>query len=382
MEKEIFKQINEIDLNGKKSVFIRSWDQDEVEVRYPVGKDCFFRLNNEILNIDASSYCIISIPETTKIFVKRINGNLETVGQIQFISIENVGGNCSIQAVDGLNVENITGNLKLGRVGSQSSIRNIGGNFTFRGDDVVLDIHAVGGNLSGEAKGLELQTRVGGNIKLKIGHFEGKRNELRAGGAIKIRVEDLENSTSIARAGGIVTYRYKDDDEKSLNGKLEKQIGSGETQIRLKAGGNINISDQSNDFEIVQNFGDNSDSYLEEIERKFESRSIQSSGFDFSDLFEIEDKINSNIKDKTGKIEEKIQKAMEKMERKFTFREEFGIPPRPPRPSRPMNETAAKSEKEPSVSSEEKLMILKMLQDKKISVEEAERLLKAVEKFG
>jgi hypothetical protein len=32
--------------------------------------------------------------------------------------------------------------------------------------------------------------------------------------------------------------------------------------------------------------------------------------------------------------DEKIQKAMEKMERKFSFKEEFGMP-RPPRPPRP-----------------------------------------------
>jgi hypothetical protein len=76
--------------------------------------------------------------------------------------------------------------------------------------------------------------------------------------------------------------------------------------------------------------------------------------------------------------DEKIQKAMEKMERKFSFKEELGIP-RPPRPPRPPVEPQHGGSKSSPISTEEKMMILHMLQDKKITAEEADRLLRALE---
>ena len=110
---------------------------------------------------------------------------------------------------------------------------------------------------------------------------------------------------------------------------------------------------------------------------------MQSSGFDFSDLFDIDGEIGERIREKTQMADEKIQRAMEKMEKKFSFREEFGSIPRPPKPPRPSStpfpsesKSAAKTS---SATTEERMMVLQMLQDKKISAEEADRILRALE---
>lgn len=380
MESSTFKEVNTITINCKKSVLVRAWDNDQVEVRYPGNKECHFNLDSNVLDIEAKSYLIVSVPKNVQFVIERIYGNLETVGDLGNILVENVSGNCSIQSSESLTIENVSGNCKIGYIISNANIRNVGGNLSFVVENGVMSINGVGGNLSGKADHISLYTSVGGNIKIMTNRFDGRENQLRAGGSIKLNISDLDNTLITARAGGIVTINYQGLSEKFTNGKFEKKFGSGEKEVQLKAGGNIKISDDEADFEVNHNFGSADDAYVDEIERKFETRALQSSGFDFSDLFDIDGEIGERIREKSQMADEKIQKAMEKMERKFSFKEEFGMP-RPPRPPRPPVEPQPRGPKSSPISSEEKMMILQMLQDKKITAEEADRLLRALEQF-
>lgn len=378
MESSTFKEVNTISINCKKSVLVRAWDNDQVEAKYPGNKECHFNLDSNVLDIEAKSYLIVSVPKNIQFVIERIYGNLETVGELGKILVENVSGNCSIQSAESLTIENVSGNCKLGCITTNANIRNVGGNLNFVVENGVLSINGVGGNLSGKANHISLSTSVGGNLKIMTNRFDGRENQLRAGGSIKLNISDLENTVINAKAGGIASINYQDGSEKFTNGKFEKKFGNGEQVVQLKAGGNIKISDEEADFEVNHNFGSADDVYVDEIERKFETRALQSSGFDFSDLFDIEGEIGERIREKTQMADEKIQKAMEKMERKFSFKEELGIP-RPPRPPRPPVEPQPRAPKSSPISTEEKMMILHMLQDKKITAEEADRLLRALE---
>lgn len=377
MKREKFSDIQSVDLSCKKSVFIRSWENAFVEARYPENKECLIGESNGLLSIDAKSYLILSVPVNVPISVERIYGNFELVGQPQKLNIENISGNCSIQSVEELSAENIAGNCKIGNVKKVASIRNVSGNFSVGNTEGSLKVNGVGGNFSGKTDSIILSTSVGGNIKISANHAQGTENHLRAGGNIKLNLMDLNDLSIDARSGGIISYEVDEQKEKFHNGKFNIINGSGENKLLLKAGGNIKISNQFEDFEIADNFGTTDDEYVDQIEQKFDARARQTSGFDFSDLFDVDVEIGDRIREKTKIADEKIQRAMEKMERKFSFREEFGTVPKPPKPPSVSNESQQKSS---SVSYEERLLVLQMLQDKKISAEEADRLLRALEK--
>jgi hypothetical protein len=378
MNRETFNEISSLNIICKKSVFVRSWENNEIEVRYPENKECQIGIDHGHMEINAKSYCIISMPGHVKLSIERVYGNFEFAGQLATIDIDNISGNCSIQSVESLSIQNVSGNCKIGSTGTQSKIRNVGGNFHFIVDNGSINVNGVGGNLSGKAESICLSTTVGGNLKLVINKFEGEGNHLRAGGSIKLNISDLDNSTIDAKAGGIASYVYKDESEKFQNGKFEKKLGNAERIIQLRAGGNIKISDQEAEFEINQTFSSVDEDYVDQMEQKFEARGRQSTGFDFSDFFDFDGEIGEKIREKTQMADEKIQRAMEKMERKFSFKEEFGDIPRPPRPVSPF-ETKLKTPKSAPISNEEKMMILRMLQENKINAEEADRLLNALE---
>ena len=388
METTIFSEVQSIDINSKKSVLVRGWEKDDVEIRYPGNKECGIDFDDNHLSINAKSYIILSVPTKTEIVFERIYGNLETVGPLGKILVENVSGNCSIQSAESLVIENVSGNCKIGQISSNANIGNVGGNLHFVVENGVMSIKGVGGNLTGKADSINLSTSVGGNIKLITNHFVGKDNQLRAGGSIKLNLVDYSDLLINAKAGGVSSIITNENPEKFTNGRFEKTFGSGSMVVKLRAGGNIKVSDQEPDYETSQNFGSADDDYINEITDKFESRSMQSSGFDFSDLFDIESEVGERIREKTlradEKIQEKIQAAMEKMERKFSFKEEFGNLPRPPRPPRTVHtpsDEQQKSQKTSSISQEERMMILKMLQEKKITAEDADRLLRALDQF-
>jgi hypothetical protein len=380
MKRLIYSDISSLVITGKKSVFVRGWESNEVEIRFPENKECLIGESKGTLSIDAKSYLILSVPKFISIFIERVYGNLETAGQLGSLTIESVSGNCSVNSVETITAENISGNCKIGNIEKDSIIRNVSGNFSIKSATGSLKVNGVGGNFSASTETLILNTTVGGNIKVSANRFQGSENRLRAGGGIKLNILDLSNSRIEAKAGGIVSFEYNEQIEKSHNGKFEITNGTGETDILLRAGGNIKVSDQAIDLEISDNFGTTDDDYIDQIEQKFEARSRQTSGFDFSDLFDIEGEVGEKIKEKTRMADEKIQRAMEKMERKFSFREEFGTIPKPPKPPSPPYGTQPKaSTKTSTVSTEERMMVLQMLQDKKISAEEADRLLRALE---
>ena len=379
MKKASFKEVNSLRINCRKSIFIRGWEKDEVEVRYPENKECNLNYDHGFLEIDAKSYCIVSIPKNVKIFIEKIDGNFDSAGKLGLLEIETVGGNCAVQSAEGLTIEKVGGNCKIGFIGSDAKIENVGGNLSFIAENSMMEVNGVGGNLSGQAENISLSTSVGGNIKLNTNRFNGDENQLRAGGSIKLNITDLENTFINVKAGGIASINFQESSEKFTNGKIEKKYGAGEKKVNLRAGGNIKISDQEPDFEINQNFGSADDAYVDEIEQKFKTRALQSSGFDFSDLFDIDSEIGEKIREEIHMADKKIKSAMDKMERKFSFKEEFGNIPQsqwPPRSSVVSKPGATKSS---PISSEEKIMILRMLQDGKINAEEADRLLRALE---
>ena len=92
--------------------------------------------------------------------------------------------------------------------------------------------------------------------------------------------------------------------------------------------------------------------------------------FDLSYFMNLEKEINEEVNQKTKFAQDRIQAAMAKMNKKFQgFNFDSGFE----------GTVAKKQNKTEGVSEEERMMILKMLQDKKITAEEADHLLQILD---
>lgn len=381
MDKKLFSNIQKIDLSTKKNLYIRSWDKDDIEIRYKKGYLLDETLDGSSLSIISKSNLLVSLPVTVEVRVVKTDGNCVFSGKFGHVLAEKIGGNFELEAAKSLSVESVGGNCLIGKTDEKLKLENVAGNVKVQSNGESIELGNIGGNLTAVGEKMNLHARSGGNIKLKSNRFVGETNELSAGGNVKIALTQSPDLTLHAKCGGLLKIDIAGEIEKGLSRSFKKVYGEGTTNLEVKAGGNIRISD-AEDFEIDDpKFRQYDDTRWDELDRDIETRGDLSSGFDFTSIMEMDRDISSQINDKVREMEdkfrydeekmqraqEKIHKAMDKMNQKIGF---TGFSE---------GTQTVKSVSKPSISEEERMMVLKMLQEKKITAEEADRLLKALE---
>ena len=139
----------------------------------------------------------------------------------------------------------------------------------------------------------------------------------------------------------------------------------------------LKINAKSQDVLSDIHFMPSDDLSWNELERKIESKQNIFDTFSIPDLDFLDHHFEDEIVMKTQVIESRIQKAMEKLDKKFLNNLDVFT-------NLGAHQKSEFSEQQPKqvknqVSNEEKMMILKMLQDKKITAEEADKLLNTLE---
>jgi hypothetical protein len=324
---------------------------------------------------------------THPVHIEKVLGNLTLISVAQAI-VGKVGGNFSAKHTSGaIQIEKIAGNLTADDVG-EIQCEKVGGNVVLRdihGDCRVekaggrckaQDIHGLtsiaklGGSLIGRDLTLGTDVSVGGDMKL-IGCAFSEDLNLRAGGSIEIALrEDIENLALAIRSGGqSIKISTRHDDLKIRDYNYEYQLGDGGRKVSVAAGGDVTVVDRAVQEEEL--IGDLSDRFT------FEESA-------FSEM--IQERIESATRRAEAKVkaaEVRLGQIQEQVEKQRGFKVDLGfgeegprgVPPIPERPVPPITRPAGQK----GATDEERLMILKMLQDGKISVDEAETLFRAME---
>lgn len=325
-----------------------------------------------------------------KIMVEKVLGNL-ILNDIGQAIIEKVGGNFSVHKAQGeVTVDKVAGSLTVDdvgafhceKVGGSCRVKAVHGDFSlekaggsFKGQTVAgaTVVSKLGGSFTASAINLEGILKVGGSIKLYDCDFKEDLN-LHAGGDIEIMINELQENLSLeCRSGsGDIAIKLRNDDIRVEDHSYNYQIGEADTKLSLAAGGAIRLLDHVEEMHDV--VGDLSDHF----------------DFEESPLSEM---IQERVQSATRRAEAKIKAAeirLEQMQEHVSqmrgfdvdvkipeFDYDYEMPPHVTYPQHvpPVTKPVGKK----GASDEERLMILKMLQDKKITVEEAETLFQALE---
>ena len=244
--------------------------------------------------------------------------------------------------------------------------------------------------------GCDLKVRnMVGSIKAEAGSCinavfkpEGEESNLEAGANVRCRLI----------APGNATVAIED-----MRGERERVYGDGSQRVRLSAGASASIEIATEDDENagegfsftfdnadfdqkMREFGDKMSNMAREFSSRFEQSNMP--GWLSDEMTGMQGRVEEAMRRATEKVNRKVESAMRRAEKRGTRRGPMdftmhatwdGSPmppeaPEAPEPPEPPMPPASPS----SPTSEERLMILRMLEEKKITAEQAAQLLTAL----
>jgi hypothetical protein len=300
----------------------------------------------------------------------------------------NIGGDASIRGVQGdVNLVNIGGDLSIrdagsvtiGNIGADFSMRNAKGNVHVKNAGGDVSIRDVDGNVTLDSVGDDLALRgARGDVKVNVGEDVIVYLDPKADGGYSIVAGDdillvlpLDANATLSMQGDKIDIDLSGVDPDEDATERVVVLGDGSAKISLSAGGDVRVSNREDAGEFAQEFGNfagmNFDfsGFGERISRQVERATAQAS---------------RRAVEATRRAEEAVRRAERTAER-HARRGRVGLEigrwnwdlkgtPKPPTPPVPPTEP---------VSDDERMSILKMLAEKKITAEQAEQLLSALE---
>ena len=318
---------------------ITGWENDEIHAKTNGGSLQFVEADKKVI-ISCDDDLTISLPHAAKIKIAAIAGDATFRTIKDTLILAEIGGDLTLRNIGDAKISKIGGDfiarqtksLNITAVGGDASLRNVAGDVNIANIGNDLHLRDLQGNLDAD---------VGDDALLYISPQEGANYQLSAGDDILLRLPlhaDVEMNLS---AGSDLSVNIPDVEKSDENPRTLK-LGLATAKVTFSAGDDLRVTTESD------HWGD----------------SMASFGIpDFPDDFA--DRITSKVEEKLKLAEEKIFQA-EKSIKGFNFSpENWG--------------KKSKGSSPKKVSTDERLLILKMLEEKKISAADAEKLLAALE---
>lgn len=366
-------------------VLIQGVKQPDVLLRIPEEGMAQVQSQTDRLFISAQSDVEIFVPEQAKIRLEGVTGDASVVGVLGYMEIARVNGDLAMRSCDKVDIGVVNGDVELLQVAGPIVLRRAGGDLFVESRNRVV-AEQVGGDATIRADGL-VRAKAGGDLNIQLISVNVEEVHARCGGDLLITAPSGLGAQLDVNSGGFsITLRLPDQTLNLDQPHYSTTLGNGKTLLRLVAGGDVSVQ-----------LGD---SILQE--QKVPRKSFTADfvgGIEIPDLSPfVEDKIRHKMEHATRKgeerarrAEERVRRAMERVEqaqrqvhrrnRWFGFWYEAGKNPEDPAVPKPPEVPKAPEAPETfdtsfsQVTNEERLLVLKMLQEHKITVEEAEQLL-------
>ncbi len=357
-----------------------------------------FSESGDRVEIKATSDLRMQLPALQSVTVEKVGADAHIAGLSQRLIIGKVGGDLALNDLTGASVEMVGGDISLQRTGGAVEIARVGGDLIGNVVESVFS-RAVGGDIFLQGVSGSLNLVAGGDVDVELVTSDLSEITITTGGDVRIRVTAACNAQlELQSRGSSIQLDACGQQGEWDQEQISIPLGEGGNKVRVTAGGDIFISDHN---VIVGDFKSRFDRAFEnwedfglDLEKQIrDSVEAATSGIQWATLGAVS---------ASDKARLKVEKAMRKLDEKGIRIDTDGIHvENSGKGGKRVNVTGTGihvGEKgkvvgftypgEPSAGTktgnratdEERIMVLKMLQDKKITLEEAEKLLSALEK--
>lgn len=363
-------------------------DEDDVHVER----------QGESFAITADDDCDIHCPRGTSITIQQVSGDLQVQGIGGPLAIQSVSGDAELRDVGPATLQSVSGDLEARGVDGELRIQSASGDAELRDVKGLAALESVSGDLAARAlHGGALVKNVSGDVSLNTALAENASYQIEARGDISAKIEVGEGGARFTLEASDLHCRLPLQFTERTSRRVVGVLGEGKSELILKARGDLAISESGEtwgpvfetEFEsAMETWAHQFEAQMADMERKLEERLAH---IPFVDGERVAKRAQEAAERARRQAERTAERARARAERArehaehdrrkhdkhgFGFRMQWSPPSAPKGPP-----SAPKPPKPPAepISDTERMTILKLVADKKISAEEAQKLLAALE---
>jgi hypothetical protein len=332
-------------------------------------RDVSWKREGETLTLAVPASATLHCPPGTTLTVRRVLGNLRVQGLEGPVVIGAVHGNATLRHVGPVALERALGNMSARAVAGRLEGQDVKGNARVRGVDDLLTLGEVGGNLV--AEGLEgglVAEKVRGNVRLGPPFSPDAVYRLSAYGNLTLLLPPDASLRLALRAGDRVRSRIPGLSLEGVDTETRGTLGSGQAQLQAEVKGNVTL--QPSDLDEGVDVSAGWDELGAHIEWQVNDALARMATYLKENLGRVDgehvrhrvDRAAEQARRKAEQAAERARMRAEQAERRW--RRASGRRPAP---------------KKQEATDEERLRVLRMVEEGKITPQQASELLGAIE---
>jgi hypothetical protein len=360
---------------------LQGGDQPEIHILCDDMRSLRSHLEDEMLYITCMEDCIVTVPAGNPVCVEKVGGDGFIRSLHGRLEIQKVGGDLVVQQTAGTEIGSVGGDCLVDQISGKLDVQRVGGDFAGMQVQEAVVMKHIGGDVKLQAAG-GAEVRAGGDIDLGLVTLNSPV-ALRAGGDIELHLsKDAQAELDIESGGDSIEVCIGGTESQVEKWSYCMTLGTGGPAVVLDAGGDVRVVDQEWDADGVKDQLDDAEEHWREVdEQRSSARRVPTGRWERSEQFEeIGQRAQRHAEEVAYRVERRAHEAMRRAQEhgRVHTGHNWTMPPIPPF-GMPETPRAARPQ---GVSPQERMLILQMLAEKKITAEEAERLLQVLEGKG
>jgi hypothetical protein len=401
---------------------VRGWENPQVAINADPD-ELDLQEQEGVLHLKCRGDCDLYVPRSAALNIGTVNGDASLKLLGDQLTIDQVHGDLDLRSIAAVQINTIHGDMAAKNIADDLTIQQVMGDADIRQVRGQSTLSYVSGNLDMLSVEGEIKATTQGNARLRLDHLTGVNYQIQADGNIYCYLPlDANLTINLSSDGEVIKVRLPEGSKTYKQATHELVLGDGSASLTLSADdsiylfveraswptgedtavGSMGISEEFGQ-QIAQQVESQIQSQMEEMTRQMNaqmlllSERLGQAGLGAEETERIVQQTMHNSEIETQRAQEKIRRSQEKLERKLEaqrlrnerraqemdrrtrrsgWKFEWPAPPAPPARPKPPAPPASSAQ---AVTEEERLLILRMLEQKKISLEEADRLLSALE---
>lgn len=318
--------------------------------------------NGEEVSFSCTDDVSLRIPRDASLMIDRIGGDMALRGVLGSIEIREIDNDLSMRDVGSVSIDTISADFSLRGAKGNLQVKSIGGDVSIRDVEGNIKLDSVADDLALRGARGNVKVNVGEDVVIYLEPKPDGAYSITAGDDILLVLKPNAN-VSLSMQGDEIDVDWPGIDNQADITERVLVLGDGSAKISLNAGGDIRVTNDADAGNSAEDFGN------------FAGMNFDWSGFG--------ERISRQVEQATARAAKRAEEAARRVERHAERQSRRwrgnlkvgrwnwevgpkGIPTPPAPPSEP-------------VAEEEQMTILKMLAEKRITAEQAEQLLNALE---